>query len=61
MTYGPLGTKAAFHTLLSTMAIIIDFALEQKWIVAFWKDRRLSTEIAALEVKQARGSTISYL
>lgn len=38
-----------------------NFAVEQKWIIAFWKVRKLSTERAVLEVKQARGSTISYL
>jgi hypothetical protein len=38
-----------------------NFALEQTWIIAFWKVRKLSTEIAVREAKQARGSTISYL
>ncbi len=38
-----------------------NFAVEQRWVIALWKVRKLSTETAVREVKQARGTTISYL
>jgi hypothetical protein len=38
-----------------------DFAVEQKWVISFWKVRKLTTERSVAEVKLARGSTISYL
>ena len=37
------------------------FAVDQRWVIALWKVRKLSTETAVREVKQARGTTITYL
>ncbi len=38
-----------------------NFAEEQTCTIACWMVRKLSTELAEREVKQARGSTMSYL